>query len=354
MADSRPKSIKGKMDSPYQRMGVLLAGIVVAVGLIFGVNMFVQALGGNDKKLAEALLTTLQQERINGEFSLATQAQSNTFDAKGSFSVADMTRAEVDAEVNGQFGEETLRIPLKLRADFAKGVTYVRVANAQKVADSIASAAPSIESDLDSIAKKIDNNWLKMGEDTSASNTCTSRLFEKVAADENAAKEMAGVYAGNRFLNVSNVETKDSGREEYTVEIDDTAMSDFVTSIKQTDFFADTEGCDETFDLLGAEANAEASAAQAQAGTQDEGVTTDTKVIVDDGKIVEFVTVSSLNNQVNTTRVSFDFEEGASIDMPTKDIVSYDAIQTELSSLGELFQEQQSSMLNAQGTGLPQ
>ncbi|HCH34221.1 MAG: hypothetical protein UY35_C0005G0057 [Candidatus Saccharibacteria bacterium GW2011_GWC2_48_9] len=339
MSESRAKKIVGKLDSPYQRIGVLLVGMVVAIALVFGINMIVQGFGGNEKKIADALLQTLKEDRINGEFTLAQQAQANTFDAKGTFSVDNLKKAELSTQINGKFQDDTLNIPIKIASDFESGTTYVHVSNAESTATTIASSAPAIEKDLTSIAQKINDKWVKLdqGKD-SGGNNCVVQLFEKIGQNEDGAKELAKAYAGNRFVKVSDVEVKDSGREEYTVEYKQEEMAGFVQSLKQTDIFKSVDGCDETFDLFNSQATA-----QQPAQPQAEGSNNDTKIIVEGGKIVEMVNVTSVENQVNTVRVALNFEKGEAVVMPTENIVKYEALQSELASLGKLFQQSQSS-----------
>lgn len=345
MSESRAKKFVGKLDSPYQRVGVLLVGMAVAIALVFGINMIVQGFGGNEKKIADALINTLKEDRINGEFTLAQQAQTNTFDAKGTFSVDNLKKAELSTQINGKFQDDTLNIPLKVASDFEAGTTYVHVSNAENTAKTIASSAPSIEKDLTSIAQKINDKWVKLDQEKDATgNNCVVQLFEKVGQSEDGAKQFAKAYTSNRFIKVSDVEVKDSGREEYTVEYNQDEMAGFVRSIKQTDIFKSTDGCDETFDLLNSQATAQQPAQQ-----QSEDSNNDTKIIVENGKIVEMVNVTSVENQVNTVRVALNFEKGDTVAMPTENIVKYEALQSELASLGKLFQQSQSSAAGQQG-----
>lgn len=345
MSESRAKKIVGKLDSPYQRIGVLLVGMAVAIALVFGINMIVQGFGGNEKKIADALISTLKEDRINGEFTLAQQAQTNTFDAKGTFSVDNLKKAELSAQINGKFQDDTLNIPLKVASDFESGVTYIHVSNAENTAKTISSSAPAIEKDLTSIAQKINDKWVKLDQGKDANgNNCVVQLFEKVGQSEDGAKQLAKAYTDNRFIKVSDVEVKDSGREEYTVEYNQEEMAGFVRSIKQTDIFKSTDGCDETFDLLNSQATAQQPVQQ-----QSEDSNNDTKIIVENGKIVEMVNVTSVENQVNTVRVALNFEKGDAIAMPTENIIKYEALQSELASLGKLFQQSQSSAAGQQG-----
>lgn len=347
MSESRAKKQAGKFESPYQRV-LLLAGVIIAfIAAIFVFNLVARGLGGDEKRLVEAITTTLKQPRINGEFSLAQQAQTNTFDAKGAFSVDKLKQASLSGELNGSFQGETLNVPVQVHGDLEKNTTYIRVSNAQKVADTIGGSAPTIKGDLDSIATKINDKWLQIKQSDNKANTCTAALFDKIANDPATAGELTSAYAGNRFLTVEGVEQKDGGKQEYTVKYDNTAMQGFIKSLKTKDLFKSTKECDANYDPLGTEAAAAQSTQKSQQATDDSQSTT--KITVDsDNKITNFVSVSSVQNQVNTTRISLGYQPGDKLAPPTQDIVEYASLQTELSSLGRIFQQQQQSAANSQ------
>lgn len=346
MSESRAKKQAGKFESPYQRV-LILGGVIIAfIAAIFVFNLVARGLGGDEKRLVEAITTTLKQPRINGEFSLAQQAQTNTFDAKGTFSVDNFKQASLNGEINGSFQGETLNVPIQVHGDLEKNTTYIRVSNAQKVADTLGGSAPTIKGDLDSIATKINDKWLRMKPSDNKANTCTVVLFDKIANNPATAVELASVYSGNRFLDVEGVEQKDGGMREYTVKYDNSAMQGFIKSLKTKDLFKSTKECDSTYDPLGTDAAAAQSTPQSQQ-TKDESTST-TKITVDsDNRITNFVSVSSIQNQVNTTRVSLGYKAGDKLVPPTQDIVEYASLQTELSSLGRIFQQQQQSAANS-------
>ena len=349
MSESRAKKPAGKFESPYQRVLILIGVIIAVIAAIFIFNLVARGLGGDEKRLIEAITTTLKQPRINGEFSLAQQAQTNTFDAKGTFSVDNLKQAALKGEINGTFQGETLNIPIQLHGDLEKSTTYIRVSNAQKLSDAIGGSAPTIKDDLNSIASKINDKWLRMKQSDNKANTCTTALFDKIANNPATAGELTSAYAGNRFLNVEGVEQKDGGKQEYTVKYDNKAMEGFVKSLKTKDLFKSTKECDTTYDPLGTEAAAAQSAKAPQAEKAKDESTSTTKITVDsDNKITNFVSVSSLNNQVNTTRISLGYQPGDKLIPPTQDIVDYSSLQAELSSLGRIFQQQQQSAASSQ------
>ena len=346
MSESRTKKqLNTRLESPYQRIGILLLAILLVLGLIFVVNLVARGLGGNEAKLMQAVMMTLKEPRINGQLSLAQQAQANTFDMKGTFSIEKLKKISLDGEVNGAYQNEQLKIPVKAYMNLDQHVTFLNVANAAKVADVIGANAPTIKDDLSSLAHKVDGKWVRIQQQANTSNTCTSELFAKLSRDQDAAKQVAGIFANNRFLSVEGVVQKDDTTQEYTVRYDEEAMTGFIKSLKATEFFKSTKSCNDTFDPLGTEATSAAKATTPQASqkaSQQAKVTT--KMTVRDDRVRDIVVVSSLNNQVNTTRVSLDFKSGTPLAAPASDIVESAAIQQEISSLGKIFQQQQGSL----------
>lgn len=343
MSESRAKQQQEQVDSPYRRVGILAIGIVAALALIFAFNFVARAFGGNEAKLMEAVVATLKEPRINGQFSLAQQAQTNTFSMKGSFVAQDLKKISLTGEVDGAYQGEQLNVPVKAYSDLGQGTTYINISNAPKVAETVGASAPTLKTDLTSLAGKIDNKWVKIQQGKNTSNTCTSDLFAKISTDSGASKQVAGIFSGNRFLKVDGVEKKDDTTQVYTVNYDEDAMTSFIKSLKTTDFFKATKSCDSTYDPLGTEAAAaaktSATAQQQTAQSQKSSVTT--KMTAINGRITDITVVSSLNNQVNTTRVSLDFKSGEPLTAPTDNIIESSAVQEELTSLGKIFQEQQ-------------
>lgn len=339
MSESRQKTKQGRFDSPYQRVGLLAVGIVVAVGLIFAINFIVSSLGGNERRLADAIFATLKEPRINGQLSLAQQAQTNTFDAKGTFSIDKLQKASLKGEVNGTFQGETLKIPVELFGNFTNNTTYVRVENAPKLANAIGGSAPTIKPDLDSIAAKINSKWLRISQADNKGNTCTTQLFKKIASDENVARDVTGIYAGNRFMTVAKMEDKGADTQEYTVDYNADAMGSFIKTLKTKDYFKAIKACEDSYDPLGTEAAAQ-QPQQAKNQQTPEAKTT-TKLTVKNGRLASLVAVSSLNNQINTTRLSFDYKPGQPLKAPTESIVDSSEIQSEMASLGRIVQQAQ-------------
>lgn len=342
MSESRTKTKKNQFDSPYARVGILFVGIIVVLSAVFLINLVARGLGGNEKKLMEAVIATLQEPRINGTLSLAQQAQTNTFDTKVTFSVDKLKRLSADGEVNGLYQNEKLNVPLKAFVDFDQNKTYVRISNGQKVAETIGASAPTLKSDLASIASKINDKWLLIEQGENKMNSCTAELFEKIAHDEQIAKDVAGIFAGNRFLAVESMKEKSPTAQEYTVKFDEQAMSGFVRSLKSKDYFKSVKSCDTNYDPLGTEASAAAAKQQSQATQQAAEPALTTKIIVENNRVKNLSIVSSLNQQVNTTQVALDFKPGAALTAPTQDIVNSTELKTEMASLGQIFQQQQS------------
>lgn len=335
-----------KFDTPYQRMLILVVGLVVVIAAFFVVNTIVRGLGGNEKKLAEALVTTIRQPYINGQLSLAQQAQANTFDAKGTFQIENLKKISLEATMNGSLGEQTINLPVKLYGDLAQNTTYIHLEKSHELVNTLATSAPTIKSDLTAIADRIDGKWLriKQNKNTSKVGTCTSELFAKLAEDQSAARELTNVYAGNRFIRVEGVK-KQGDKEEYTTRFDKKSFQGFMKSLKSKSFFTSIKSCDSSYDPLGVE-QSDTTATQSQQ-TQQQQTTNTTKITVSDGKIVSIVSVASLGNQVNTNRISLNFASGKSLSAPTDNIVEYDTLQPYMASLGRIAQQQQASQQNA-------
>lgn len=330
----------GKFDTPYQRMLVLIAGLVIVIGVFFAINAVARGLGGNEKKLAEALFMTLKQPYINGQLSLAQQAQANTFDAKGTFRIDNLKKISLEATMNGTLGEQTVNLPVKVYGDLAQNTTYIHVEKSHELVTTLTASAPTIKSDLTAIADRIDGKWLRINQSKNKIGTCTSDLFAKLSKDEAAAKELTGIYASNRFIQVEDVKNQ-GNKEEYTTRFDKKAFQGFMKSLKSKELFTSLKSCDASYDPLGVE-QPEAASSQSQQVQQSEPKNT-TKVTVADGKIVNVVSVSSLGNQVNTNQVALDFTKGSALSAPTENIVEYDTLQPYMASLGRIAQQQQAA-----------
>lgn len=342
MSESRAKQQQEQADSPYRRVGILALCIIAALALIFAWTFVARAFGGNEAKLMEAVVNTLKQPRINGQFSLAQQAQTNTFSMKGSFVAQDLNKLSLTGELDGAYQGEQLKVPLKAYSDIKQGTTYVNISNAPQVAETIGASAPTLKPDLTSLAGKIDNKWVKIQQGKNTANSCTSDLFSKISTDSDAAKQLANIFSGNRFLVVDGVEKKSDTTQIYKVKYNEDAMTGFIKSLKASSFFKATKSCDSVYDPLGTEAAATAKASSStQQAAQSQKSSITTKMTATNGRITDITVVSSLNNQVNTSRISLDFKSGQPLTAPTDNIIESSSIQQEMTSLGKIFQQQQ-------------
>lgn len=335
MSKKRQVVSMGKFDTPYQRMLVLAAGLILVIAAFFVINTVARGLGGNEKKLVEALFTTLKQPHINGRISLAQQAQANTFDARGTFQIDNLKKVSLEATMNGNLGDQTVNLPVKVYGDLAQNTTYIHLEKSHELVNTLAASAPTVKSDLTAIADRIDGKWLRINQSKNKVGTCTAELFEKIAKDESAAKELTNAYTGNRFIQVEDLK-KLGDKEEYTARFDKEAFQGFMKSLKSKEFFKSTKSCDSSYDPLGAEQSNTTTQTQQQQQPKNT-----TKITVSDGKITNVVSVSSLGNQVNTNQIALDFAQGKTLNAPTDNIVEYDTLQPYMASLGRIAQQQQ-------------
>lgn len=346
---ARVKQTVGRFDSPYQRIALLVVGILVGIGVIFAINVVVQALNSKEKGLVEAIARTLKEPRINGDFSLSQQAQANTFDAKGTFAVDKLSTVSAKADVNASINNEKVTVPVEVYGDVPGATTYIKASNAVKVGEILSTNVPAIQSDVMSIANKIDGKWLRIASQKKDDSTskCTAALFEKIKNDPSATSALTSAYAGNRFLSVEDVQ-QDNNQQLYTAKYDPTKLGGFIKELKTKDFFKSIKDCSENYDPLGTEAAAAQTTSQQQTAAQQAQNVLTAKITVQDGKLLDISSVSSANNQVNTMKLTFNYKAGPAPVRPTENIVDYSQLQTELSSLGQMIQQAASTSTQSQ------
>lgn len=347
MSESRAKSsttrLKRWYDSPYGRMGTLVVGIVLVLGLVFVINVVVRGLGGDEKRLADALVESLRQPRINGTLSVAQQnQQSSSLGVQGTFSVERQSQMSFDGKLVGTSQNQSIEIPLKAYGDLPQSTAYVRVSDAQKVAE-LFGGFTAIRSDIDSIATKINDKWVRIKQKDSQAANCTTKLFETVSRDNQASGELAKLYLGHRFITVSSRQDVSETKQVYSLSFDQDALKGFIEGLKQTTLFKSTKGCDSSYSFLD---TSDTTATQQTAATKQSP--TETKITVENGKFAKFVSVSNNSGKVDAVNVTFDYTGGDPLKAPTENIIETSELQTELLSIGKAIQSAAAASQSAQ------
>lgn len=342
-----PQAANRPGDGPYRRVGILVIVSVVIVALLFGVNMIARGLGGNERRLAEAFIATLQEPYINGSISLSNQSQVNSFAIDGDMKYINGQALQVDSTITLGEGEEgVVKVPLEARADLSgDGVYYMKASSLDKIARPLGEAIPAINADILSIAEKTDGKWLKYEPDSSDRGSCMPAIMKQLQENDGAIKEVTRAYMSHRFVDVSSVDRKDDSTQVYTVQLDSQALAKFTDKIYQTKFVGEIDECDE----LVAQVASGAQQPQAQPNQdQDQTQPAAATLTVKDGKVIGLQSSQAVQSTVNSLSVSLDFKE-SEIAMPQGDTVSADSIQHEVKAIGEFIVEQQASQQPSAG-----
>lgn len=339
-------------DGPYRRVGILVIVSVAIVVLLFGVNMIARGLGGNERRLAEAFIATLQQPYINGSVSLSNQSQMSSFAVEGDVKFINGQALQVDSTITlGEDEEGVVEVPLEARADLSgDGVYYVKASSLDKIARPLGEAMPAINADMLSIAEKTDGKWLKYEPDSSGSGSCMPAILKQLQENDAAIKEVTRAYMSHRFIDVSSVDRKDDSTQVYSVQFNSQELAKFTDKIYQTKFVGEIDECDD----LVAQLAPDVQQPQAQPG-QDQGqeqpVTA--TLTLKDGRVVDIQSSQAVQSSVNSLSVTLDFKE-SEIAMPQEGTVSADSIQHEVRAIGEFIVEQQTSQQPGAGSPMLQ
>lgn len=337
-------------DGPYRRVGILVIVSVAIVVLLFGVNMIARGLGGNERRLAEAFIATLQQPYINGSVSLSNQSQMSSFAVEGDVKFINGQALQADTTITLGEGEEgAVEVPLDVRADLSdSGVYYLKASSLEKIARPLGELIPAINADILSIAEKTDGKWLKYEPNTSDSGSCMPAIMKQLQEDDAAAKEITRVYMSHRFIDVSSVDKKNESTQVYTVQLDNQAMAKFTEKIYQAKFVGEIDECDEVVAQMTASPQ-QPEVQPEQNQVQSAAVT----LTVKDGMLVGIQSSQAAQSSVNSLSVTLDFKE-SEITMPQGETVSADSIQHEVKAIGEFIVEQQASQQAGAGSPMLQ
>lgn len=329
-------------DNLYKRMAVLVAALVLIAGAYFAISTAVRAINGHERKLMTAFIETFKQPHVGGEFTLSQQAQTSVLSAQGTFGIKDGSSAAANATIEGTLQGKKVKVPLQLYGNLSDKEGFIRVSDSEGVVDLVNGIAPDFKNDVETILQKINNKWLRLEASDKKVEDCATTLIAKVFNDQEAAKALEVVYKSSSFVVVDKV-TKRDARQEYAISIDKDKVTGFIKNLKASKVFQDTKGCDATFDPLGTEAAAANTTSQqpsiAQQLSTPQSDSNATKIIVENGKVVEIVTASSTNAQMNSSRVTFNTKP-LSVNKPTADIIEYEEVKPHVVSIGNIITEQ--------------
>ncbi len=336
MSKKHASSVAAK-DTPYRRIVILVAGLAVAIGVFAGISMIARGIGGDEKKIADALVATLKEPYINGQVAFAQQSQTGTMEAKGSFQSENLAKVSLDAKLEGEMQNHKIDVPLQVFGDLKASSVYVHASNLTTLVDMAGANIPAIKADLSAMADKIDGKWLHIEQKDSRAGVCASKLADVVARDEGATKKIINIYKDNRFIEVEKVEDKSPARE-YTVHMNDEKLKSFIKALQRHEVYTSIKECKDAGTLF---ANEPESTQQTQSSSQaQEPEPATVKLTVQDGKIVNLASSSTLNSQMSTSRISLNFAKNKPLQNPQGEVVEYTELQSNMSSLGRIMQEQ--------------
>lgn len=342
MSENQTTRTTGVQDGPYRRIAILVAGCIALIAMLFALNAVVRGFGGNERKLAEAFITSLQQPYINGTFGMSRQAQTNSFEVKGDFHLAKLKDLSANATIKAAQQGESLEIPAKLYAEFGKASTYyVNVSNIGDTATALGQSTPAINADIISIADKIEGKWLKVPQNKGSTTDCMADVMKKMSADDEASRQVASAYASNRFIVVETMEKKSKSSQEYTVSFDSSELNKFIEAIKKEDFFKSINTCSKDFKLPFTDDTAAEQPQQQTAQIPEDT----TKILVEDGKITNIDSSTASEGRVDTTSASINYKKGTQLSPPKTDLVNIKSLKPEISSISKYLMQQQMSQM---------
>lgn len=340
------QAVSNLNDGPYRRVGMLVIISIVVIVLLFGINVLAKGLGGKERRLAEAMIATLQQPYINGSLDISNQAQMSSFSLKGDIKFTNGKALQADSTITlGEDSGEKVEIPLDIRADFdGSSAYYAKAQSLDKIAKPLGESIPAINADILSIEEKIDGKWLKYATAKDASDGCVLTIMEKLQKDETATKEVTRAYMQHRFIDVTSVDKKGKSLQVYKVEVDAQAFGNFTNEIYKTKFVEKIAACKDVV--------AQAKSATAQPKTLSKQVSsqnTEATITVKNNLIAGVVSSQKDQSAIRSLSLMLDFKKN-NITMPSDTIVEVEAIKHEIASIGKFIAEQQASQ-QASGQG---
>lgn len=337
-----PQATNNLKDGPYRRVGILVLISVVIIVLLFGINAIAKGLGGDERRLAEAVIATMQKPYINGSLDLSHQAQMSAVSIQSDIKFANGKALQADSTIKlGEDAGEKVEIPLNIRADFSKpSAYYINASSLDKIAKPLGSTIPELNADLLSVADKIDGKWLKYEPAQGASDGCTFEIMRKIQSDEAAVKEVTRTYMSHRFIDVSSVDKKNKTTQVYKVELDSQELTNFSNGLYEAKFVKKIAACKD--------AVAQAKAATAQASQQKQPKNKSAPqnptatITVKDKLVVDVTSSQAAQSGASTVSLALDFGKN-SITMPSENIIDADAVKHEAEAIGKFIIEQQAS-----------
>lgn len=336
-------------DGPYRRVGILVFVSIAIIVLLFGINAIAKGFGGNERRLAEAMIATLQKPYINGSLDVSHQAQMSALNIQSDIQLTNGEALRADSTVTlGEDAGEKVEVPLNVRADFGDGAAYYINANSlDKIARPLGEAVPALNADLLSVSEKIDGKWLKYETAKGASDGCFLKIVDKIQHDESAAKEVTRAYMSHRFIEVNSVDKKGSSTQVYKAELDGEVLSDFMDKLYSTKFVEKLTACKDVVEQV----KSAAAQSQQQVQSKNQAVQNPTATItVKDDVIVKMVSSQAAQSGASTISLALDFDKN-NITMPTDNIVDREVIKHELEAIGKFIVEQQTSQQQSGGMG---
>lgn len=330
--------------SALVRVTMVIGTIALLVGAVFLINIIMRGTGENERRIAEALIASIEQDSISAEFDLSQQAQVQSMSAKGSFELQQHDMYAGDLSVTMGSEEEETDIPLKVAGSAKDSQLFVHVGNASEIVDMIGTQSGEMKPMLDSVAGKINDKWLHIPQQKSEVTDCTGQLLTALSVDKDAQKQTTDAYIANRFVVVREVQQKAEDTI-YTVTTDKNALRGFFSSIKTKEFFKKQDACNASYDPLGLDQSPQPiqqGVAQQPAAQQATPATIHISVNKK-GLISGVSSQQRASDGVVAATVDMKYRKNEPITLPVDNIVEFESISGEVQQVvGAMSQQQQS------------
>lgn len=339
------KSLANVPKDTIKRIATVAGALVLLIGAIFLINIIMRGTGENERRIAEAVIASLEQKNIAGEFDISQQAQVQSMSATGAFKVQkhNLYGGEGVVKIGGEDGKTT-EVPLEAIGSIKDSQIFVKVGNTEKIVGLMGSQTGEMKPMIDSIAKKINERWLHIPQKDDEASDCTTRLLTTLSTDKSAQKEATDAYIANRFIEVKDVK-QEGDNTVYTVITDQKALKGFFTSIKSKSFFKKQPLCSASYDPMGletAQSPQQQQPQQPQAQAPKNTPPTPFRIAVNkDGLLASLSSQQRAQDGVSTAQVKFSYQAVDPIALPTENIVEFDTISGEVQQIAGAFAQQQ-------------
>lgn len=337
---SRTGAVNRAVDGPYRRVGIVIIASLLVVALLFGINVVAHGFGFKERRLAEALISTLQQPHVNGSVKLSYQSQASALTVEGDMKYVGGSALGLDSTVTlGEGQEGAVEIPVQLRASLEDPAElFIKASSLEDVAKPLGEAIPAINADILSIAQKANDKWLRYGLE-GGDTGCLPAVMKKLQEDDSASKELSRAYMSNRFIDVLSVEKKGEATQVYDIEFDSKALAAFTDKMYQTKFIGSIDECEEVVESVRAGAQQSPQLSQQPQADASKSLVS---VTVKDGKVVAIDSTQTEQSSVASIAILLDFDKNE-VAMPQENVIESDRIQHEVKSIAEFIVEQQGS-----------